>query len=103
MKTKATLALSTAFALFLSSAAAIATPAAAAQQTQEGLVNVQIGDITTGNILSNNNVQVGAAVDVIAQVCNVSVTAAVLTDTLNKSGSYTCKGPTQFTRVTNTK
>jgi len=103
MKTTVTLALSTAFALFLSSAAAIATPAAAAQQTQEGLVNVQIGDITTGNILSNNNVQVGAAVDVIAQVCNVSVTAAVLTDTLNKSGSYTCKGPTQFTRVTNTK
>ena len=102
MNTKATLALSTAFAVFLSSAAAIATPAAA-QQTQEGLVNVQIGDITTGNILSNNNVQVGAAVDVIAQVCNVSVTAAVLTDTLNKSGSYTCKGPTQFTRVTNTK
>ena len=102
MKNNATLAVSTAFALFLSSSAAIATPAAA-QQTQEGLVNVQIGDITTGNILSSNNVQVGAAVDVIAQVCNVSVTAAVLTDTLNKSGAYTCKGPTQFTKVTNTK
>ena len=98
MTMKARIALSTVFALFLSSAATI-TPAAA-QQTQDGLVNVQVGDITTGNILSNVNVQVGAAVDVIAQVCNVAVTVAALTDTLTKSGSYSCQGPAQFTRIT---
>ena len=102
MKTTARFILATVCAVLLSSGAAM-SPLAAAQQTQDGLVNVQIGDITTGNILSNNNIQVGAAVDVIAQVCNVSLTAAVLTDTLNKSGSYSCQGPTQFTKVTNTK
>jgi len=67
------------------------------------LVNVQVGDIKTGNILSNNNVQLEAAVDVAATVCNVTVTAAVLSDQLSKTGSYYCQGATQFVKMTQSK
>ena len=99
MTPKANIAIATVLALFLSSAAT----AVSAQQTQSGLVNVQVGDITTGNILSNNTVQVQAAVDVVATVCNVTVTAAVLSDQLARTGSYSCQGATQFVRMTQSK
>jgi hypothetical protein len=102
MTSKANITLAAVLALFLASLATI-SPVAAAQQTQSGLVNVQVGDIKTGNILSNNTVQVQAAVDVVATVCNVTVTAAVLSDQLAKSGSYSCQGATQFVRITQSK
>ena len=101
MTPKANITIAAVLALFLSSLAAIAP--VAAQQTQSGLVNVQVGDIKTGNILSNNTVQVQAAVDVVATVCNVTVTAAVLSDQLAKSGSYACQGATQFVKITQSK
>ncbi len=40
---------------------------------QAGLVNVEIGDITTGNILSENQVNLGAALQLAANVCDVNV------------------------------
>jgi hypothetical protein len=50
----------------------IGTPAALAQQ-QNGLVNVNVGDVT---ILEN--VGVGVAANVAAQICGVQVNAAVI-------------------------
>jgi hypothetical protein len=51
----------------------VAAPAAAAQPEQNGLVNVMIGDVT---ILEN--VGVGVAANVAANVCGVQVNAAVI-------------------------
>jgi hypothetical protein len=80
------------------------TPAATAeQQTQVGLVNVAVGDIKTGDILSNNNVTVEAAVGVIANVCGTTINAAVLSEQLNKTGNYRCQGKTQFVQITKAK
>jgi hypothetical protein len=57
---------------------AATAPAVAANQSQNGLVNVQIGDITTGDILSNDNVNVAVAANVAAAVCGVTAPVAVL-------------------------
>src|SRR5688500_17435625 len=73
----------------------------AAQQQQEGLVNVQVGDIKTGDIVSNNKVVVNVAANVAATVCGVTVTAAIISEQLTKTGSYACKGATQFVKITN--
>jgi hypothetical protein len=54
-------------------AGAISVGATACQPTvQDGLVNVRIGDVT---VLQDVNVSVAA--DVVAQICGVSVSAAV--------------------------
>ena len=45
--------------------------ASAANQNQQGLVNVAVGDI-------NANVAVGVAANVVAQVCGVNIPVAVL-------------------------
>jgi len=45
-----------------------AGPAAAATQTQDGLVNVAVGDVTIAR-----DVNVAAVVDVVAQVCGTNV------------------------------
>lgn len=50
-------------------------PPAAAQPVQEGLINVNIGDVT---ILEN--VGVGVAANVAANICGVQVNAAVLAE-----------------------
>lgn len=50
----------------------LAVPAEA-QQRQTGLVNVQIGDITTGDILSENRVNLGVALQLAANVCGTTV------------------------------
>ena len=60
------------FATALLAVGALA-PAAAAQPEQRGLVNVNIGDVT---ILEN--VGIGVAANVAAQICGVQVNAAVL-------------------------
>ncbi len=52
-----------------------APPAAVAQPQQEGLVNVTIGDVT---ILED--VGVGVAANVLANVCGVQVNAAVIAE-----------------------
>jgi hypothetical protein len=83
--------------------AAFAMPPVMAQQTQEGLVNVQVGDIKTGDIVSNNNVSVDAAVGVVANVCGTTVTAAVISEQLTRTGSYRCEGKTQFVQITKQK
>jgi hypothetical protein len=53
----------------------VAAPAATAQPAQTGLVNVMIGDVT---ILEN--VGVGVAANVAANVCGVQLNAAVIAE-----------------------
>jgi hypothetical protein len=58
-----------------------ATPAAVAQPQQRGLVNVAVGDVT---ILEN--VGVGVAANVAAEVCGVQVNAAVIAEQVVRNG-----------------
>ena len=53
---------------------------------QAGLVNLQIGDITTGDILSDNQVNLGVALQLAANVCDVNVN--VLAVQLRNGGAY---------------
>jgi hypothetical protein len=70
-------------------AAVVFTPVSpvAAQQNQGGLVNVAVGDISTGDILSRNNVAIGVAAQLVADVCpNLSVgNVAVLAAQANRT------------------
>ena len=57
----------------------VAAPAAQAQPVVTGgLVNVTVVDLIDGDVLSNNNVGVGVAAGIAANVCDVDVNAAVL-------------------------
>jgi hypothetical protein len=90
-------------ALLLSGALTLGgTAGAAAQQQQTGLVNVQVGDITTGDILSNNNVSVGAAANIAATVCGLTAQVGVISKQIARTGQFSCDGATQFARVTST-
>jgi hypothetical protein len=79
--------------LGLGAALAFAAPSAAEAQTkQDGLVNVSVGDVT---ILQDVNI--AAAVDVVAQICgidldvlaNVQLLTAAATLVDNRSRNYT--------------
>jgi hypothetical protein len=76
-------------ALILSLGLATASPPADAQ-TQFGLVNVAVGDITTGDILSNNRVSIGVAANVAANVCNIPVQVGVLALQLQRNSEFKC-------------
>jgi hypothetical protein len=76
---------------------------AAAQQEADGLIVVQIGDITTGDILSENEVAVGVAAQIAANVCGVKVgPVAVLGQAVDRSGDTrtVCETGEQFVRFT---
>jgi hypothetical protein len=76
---------------------------AAAQQQADGLIVVQIGDITTGDILSENEVAVGVAAQIAANVCGVKVgPLAVLGTAVDASGGTrtVCSTGDQFVRFT---
>jgi hypothetical protein len=93
-------AIATLFALILS-VGLITTPPAEAQ-TQTGLVNVAIGDITTGDILSNNRVAVGVAANIAANVCGVTAQVGVIAEQIARTGSFRCENETtsRFVQVT---
>lgn len=80
---------------------AMATPASAAPVVTGGLVNVTIAniDVETGDILSENTVQVGvaAALAIAANICdtNVNVLAVQFRD-----GAATCESATGDQTVT---
>ena len=76
---------------------AASTPATA-QHEQGGLVNVAIGDITTGDILSDITVNVGVGLNVAANVCGVNV--GVLARQLGQSGVAHCETDEQFVDIT---
>jgi hypothetical protein len=84
---KSTFAAASATALL---AVGIAAPVAAAQQ-QDGLVNVAVGDVTV-----LQDVNVGVAAQVAAQVCGLKVgPVAVLGTAVDRSGSpaTVCQSP----------
>jgi len=78
----------------------LGTAPVAAQQRQGGLVNVAIGDITTGDILSNDTVNVAVAANIAAEVCGVTVPVSVLAQQLFRTGGFSCSSGDQFVDVT---
>ena len=84
------------------------TSVAAAQQQADGLIVVQIGDITTGDILSQNEVTVQAAVQLAANVCNtkvgplaIGVLAQAIAVDRSDQGRTVCTAGGQFVRFEN--
>ena len=88
------------FALLLSVGVTMPPPVEA--QTQVGLVNVAIGDITTGDILSNNRVAVGVAANVAANVCGVTAQVGVIAEQIARTGNFRCENTqtSRFVQVT---
>jgi hypothetical protein len=86
-------------AVMLSIGLTTTSPAAA---HDDGLVNVEIGDITTGDLLSNNRVTVGVAANTAANVCGIQLQAGVLSAFLAQSGRFRCenKQTLKFAQVT---
>jgi class 3 adenylate cyclase len=78
------------YALILSIGLATAVPPVEAQN-QTGLVNVAVGDITTGDILSNNQVPVGVAANVAANVCGLTAQVGVIAQQVSRTGSFRCE------------
>jgi hypothetical protein len=64
--------------------------AAAAQQTQNGLVNVAV---ETGDVLSNNRVGIGVAANIAANVCGNTVQVGVLAVQLAHNEGFECSNP----------
>lgn len=58
---------------------------------QAGLVNVSIGDITTGDILSENRVGVGVAAQIAANVCGVTAQVGVIASQVARTGQFGCE------------
>jgi hypothetical protein len=60
----------------------LAGPAAAQINVGDGLVSVQIGNVSV-----LNNLSIGVAADIVAQLCNISVSnVAVLAEQVDRSG-----------------
>lgn len=74
-----------------------AAPASAQPVVTGGLVNVTVVDLIDGDVLSNNNVAVGAALGIAANVCGVGVN--VLAQQLGTSGPISCTSDAGDQRV----
>jgi hypothetical protein len=78
----------------LAAATAAAAPAAGvdAQQTQAGLVNVSVIDISTGQCvaLCNTAVSIPVALQLAAQVCGTAAQVGVLSNQLQRTGTASC-------------
>lgn len=97
------LAIGTAVVLMpATSSFASALPADLAVQQQAGLVNVAIGDITTGDILSNNRVGIGVAAGIAANVCGVTAQVGVIASQVARTGAFECRNEAsgQFVQIT---
>jgi len=72
--------------------AAGSAPASAQVAVQQGLVNVTVQDITIEDVIevSNTNVNVTVAANIIAQVCGVTVPIAVLAEQIFAQGGFSC-------------
>jgi hypothetical protein len=79
-----------------------ASAPAIAQVGQAGLVNVGIGSIETGDILSNNRVGIGVAANVAATVCGVTAQVGVIASQVARTGGYRCESETngRFVQIT---
>ncbi len=68
--------------------ATLAAPVSA--QDQQGLVNVIVSDIEIGDVLSNNEVTIAAAVGVVATLCDTTVAVNVLAQAVFRDGGFSC-------------
>ena len=76
--------------LFASASLLTAVPAASAAQ-QNGLVNVNVGDVTL-----LNHVGIGVAANVVAQVCGVQVPVAAILAAARAGGNTVCTSTSQL-------
>lgn len=83
-------------ALALSGAMVTSSPANAQPLVTGGLVNVVVTDVIDGDVLSDNNVSLGAALGIAANICDVNVN--VLARQL-RSGGATCTSDASGQRV----
>jgi hypothetical protein len=77
----------------LTSTGLLLQPADAQVAIQDGLVNVTVQDITIQDVVtvSNNNVNVAVAANIVAQVCGITVPINVLAREIFQGGGYTCE------------
>jgi len=75
----------------------IAAPAHASPVITGGLVNITVVDLIDGDVLSNNNVALGAALGLAANICDVNVN--VLSVQL-RNGGATCTADASGQQVT---
>lgn len=85
---KRTLAATAGTIAMIGGSAFMAAPAQAAPLFTGGLVNLTITDTIDGDVLSDNNVAVGAALGLAANVCDTNVN--VLVADFRDAGSATC-------------
>lgn len=76
---------------------AMAVPATAQPVVTGGLVNVTVTDVLTGDILSDNEINLGVALALAANVCDVNVN--VLARQL-RSGGAECDSATDRVTIT---
>lgn len=88
----ATMSMCAAIIMLFTSAA---QPVSAQVSLQQGLVNVTVQDIDVelNDVIdiNNNQVTVQALVNVVAQVCGVTVPVAVLAEQIFRQGGFTCE------------
>jgi hypothetical protein len=76
--------------------AGVAGTASAQPVITGGLVNITVTDVLTGDILSDNDVNVGVALNLAANICDVNVN--VLAQQL-RNGGATCETATQMVEI----
>jgi len=94
---KRILATSATAAIALTSTLGIAAPADARPLVTGGLVNITVVDLIDGDVLSNNNVALGVALGLAANICDVNVN--VLAVQL-RNGGATCTARASGQQVT---
>jgi|tagenome__1003787_1003787.scaffolds.fasta_scaffold20259433_1 hypothetical protein len=84
------------FAATLAVAGALALPVGAEAAPPPvvvggGLVNVQVVDVLNNvDILNNNNVGIGVAAGVAAQVCGLTAQVGIIAQQVARTGAFTC-------------
>jgi hypothetical protein len=90
MQIRRTAAALTSAAALTVSGVALATPAQAQPVITGGLVNVVVTDLIDGDVASNNNVGIGVAAGVAANVCGVQAQVGVIAEQLARGGNVRC-------------
>jgi hypothetical protein len=93
---RSSIAIATALCLLLT--ILFSLPPYAAAQRQAGLVNVNVSDIETGDILSDITVSIGVAANIAANICGLTV--GVIARDLAHGNDFTCSTAEQLVEIT---
>ena len=85
----------------LAVAGALATPVAA--DAQGPVITGGLVDVTVNNVLNNNDVGIGVAAGVAAQLCGVTAQVGVISQQVARTGAFTCTNPAGDQTVTITQ